>query len=215
MSQGCCQADQVDIRKGSNMSLKKVFWVVLIINLSMFFVEAVGGYLVHSNALLADSLDMLSDAFIYGLSLFVLAKSQEHKIRASLIKGVLMTLLGLFVVFEAIYKIFHPVLPVGEVVSVIGIIALTANLVSLSLLMKYRNEDLNVRSAWICSRNDSLANAGVILAGMMVLFFNSMWPDIVIGLLISYMVLWSSIGIIKEAVKERKESLSQSQNSTH
>ena len=204
MSESCCQADKVDLKKELNATLKKVFWIVLVINLAMFFVEAIGGYLAHSNALLADSLDMLSDAFVYGLSLFVLAKSHEAKVKASLVKGVLMGLLGLFVVGEAFYKIFHPLLPIGEIVSVIGVIALIANVVSLLLIIKHKNTDLNVKSAWICSRNDVMSNASVIVAGLLVVYFNSMWPDILIGLVIAFVVLGSSLGIIKEALRETK-----------
>lgn len=204
MSESCCQADKVDLQKEQNAALKKVFWVVLVINLLMFFVEVIGGYIAHSNALLADSLDMLSDAFIYGLSLFVLAKGHEAKINASLIKGILMGLLGLFVVGEALYKIIHPVQPIGEIVSIIGAIALLANVVSLFLIMKYKDTDLNVKSAWICSRNDVMANVSVIIAGLLVVYFNSMWPDILIGLIIAFVVLKSSTWIIIEALKHKK-----------
>lgn len=206
MSESCCQADKVDLQKEQNSSLKKVFWIVLVINLLMFFVEVIGGYIAHSNALLADSLDMLSDAFVYGLSLFVLAKGHEAKVNASLIKGVLMGLLGLLVVGEALYKIIHPLQPIGEVVSIIGGVALLANVVSLLLIMKHKDTDLNVKSAWICSRNDVMANVGVITAGFFVVYFNSMWPDILIGLIIAFVVLQSSVGIIGEAIKHKHKN---------
>jgi len=207
MSEACCRADKVDLQKEQNASLRKIFWVVLLINLSMFFVEAIGGYFTHSNALLADSLDMLSDAFVYGLSLFVLTKSHEAKINASLVKGILMGVLGLFVVGEAFYKIIHPIQPIGEIVSIIGVIALVANLVSLLLIMKHKNTDLNVKSAWICSRNDVIANMGVIISGILVVSLSSMWPDILIGLIIAGIVLRSSSGIVLEALKHKRKKI--------
>lgn len=205
MSEHCCQADKVDLTKEQNKSLTKVFWVVLVINFGMFLTEVTGGYLAHSNALLADSLDMLADAFVYGLSLYVLTRGHQAKVTASLIKGLLMFLLGIFVIGEAVYKIFNPVQPIAETITIIGGIAVIANLVCLLLLMKYKNTDLNVKSAWICSRNDVFANISVIIAGLLVGYFGSMWPDIIIGLGIAIVVLQSSVGIIKEALEHRKE----------
>lgn len=205
MSKDCCEADKIDLNKEQNASLTKVFWIVLVINLVMFFTEAIGGYLAHSNALLADSLDMLADVFVYGLSLYVLTKGHQARVKASLVKGILMVVLGLFVVGEAIYKIIHPIQPTAETISIIGGIALVANAICLVLLIKHRNTDLNVKSAWICTRNDVFANAGVIVAGFLVAYFNSMWPDILIGLVIALIVLQSSIGIIKEGLKHTNE----------
>lgn len=205
MSEHCCQADKVDLTKEQNRSLTKVFWVVLVINFAMFLTEVTGGYLAHSNALLADSLDMLADAFVYGLSLYVLTRGHQAKVTASLVKGILMAMLGLFVVGEAIYKIFNPVVPIAETITIIGVIAVVANATCLLLLMKYKNTDLNVKSAWICTRNDVFANISVIIAGLLVAYFGSMWPDIIIGLGIAVIVLQSSFGIIKEALDHRKE----------
>jgi cation diffusion facilitator family transporter len=203
MSKDCCVADKIDLTKEQNKSLKKVFWIVLIINLVMFFTEAIGGYVAKSNALWADSLDMLADVFIYGLSLYVLTRGHQARVKASLAKGWLMAGLGLFVVGEAIYKIVNPVLPTAEAISVIGGIAFVANLICLLLLLRHKDTDLNTKSAWICSRNDVFANVSVVVAGILVGYFNSMWPDILVGLGIAFIVLRSSIGIIKEALKHR------------
>ena len=205
MSKDCCEADKVDLSKEQNTALVKVFWIVLVINLIMFFVEAISGYLAHSNALWADSLDMLSDVFVYGLSLYVLSKGHQAKVNASLVNGILMAALGLFVVGEAIYKIINPILPIGETISLIGGLAFIANAICLLLLIKHKDTDLDVKSAWICTRNDVFANIGVIVAGILVGYFSSMWPDIIIGLGIAFIVLQSSIGIIKEAFKHKRE----------
>lgn len=204
MSKDCCEAENIDLTKEQNASLTKVFWIVLVINLVMFFTEAIGGYIAHSNALWADSLDMLADVFVYGLSLYVLSRGHQARVKASLVKGWLMASLGLIVVGEAIYKIINPVQPVAEAISIIGGIALIANAISLILLIKYKNTDLNTKSAWICSRNDVFANMSVIIAGILVGYFNSMWPDILVGLGIAFVVLQSSFGIITEGLKHKK-----------
>jgi Co/Zn/Cd efflux system component len=171
----------------------------------MFFTEVTGAFMAQSNALLADSLDMLADVFVYGLSLLVLTKGHQARVSASLLKGGLMAVLGVFVVGEAIYKIIYPVQPLGATISIIGVLALVANAVCLLLLMKHKNTDLNVKSAWICTRNDVMANVGVIIAGILVVYFNSMLPDIIVGLGIAFIVLQSSIGIIKEGMKHKRE----------
>src|SRR3989338_9934153 len=201
MSETCCEAEKIDLSKEQNASLKMVFWIALAINLVMFFTEAIGGYLAHSNVILPDSLDMLADVFVYGVSLYVLTKGHQARVKASLLKGGLMFILGFFVVGEAIYKIIHPIQPTAETISIIGGLAFIANAICLILLVRHKNTDLNVKSAWICSRNDVFANISVIIAGILVGYFNSMWPDILVGLGIAFIVLQSSVGIIKEAFK--------------
>ena len=179
----CCA---VDLNNADGKTLKKVLFLVLFINLGMFFVEVVSGFISHSNALLADSLDMLGDAFVYGISIAVLFKHPSVRAKASLVKGIIMLLLGLFVVGESIFKIINPVIPVAETITIIGLLALLANAVSFVLLLKHKAKDLNVRSAWICSRNDVFANIGVIIAGLLVARFNSMWPDIFVLVSVLY-----------------------------
>ena len=158
----CCI---VDLNNADGKTLKKVLFLVLFINLGMFFVEGVSGLISHSNALLADSLDMLGDAFVYGISIAVLSKHPSVRAKGSLVKGAVMLVLGLFVVGENVFKIINPVVPLAETITVIGLLASLANAVSFMLLLKHKAKDLNVRSAWICSRNDVVANIGVIIAG--------------------------------------------------
>jgi len=193
----CCA---VNLNNADGKTLKKVLFLVLSINFGMFLVEVVSGLMAHSNALLADSLDMLGDAFVYGISIAILFKHPSVRAKASLVKGITMLLLGLFVVYESIFKIFNPIIPVAETITIIGLLALLANAVSFVLLLKHKAKDLNVRSAWICSRNDVFANIGVIIAGLLVARFNSMWPDITIGLIIAFIVIQSSFQIIKESL---------------
>ena len=196
----CCNTETY-LSKGVVQKLKVVLYLVFFINAVMFLLELTSGIVAHSNALVADSLDMFGDALVYGLSLFVL--SRDHKIQAkiSLVKGLIMFLLGLYVFWEAFYKIIHPLVPPAQIITIIGIMALAANIASFLLLIKHKNKSINIKSAWVCSRNDAYGNLGVIGAGILVGYFNSMWPDIIVGLGIAGLVLYSSVGIIKESRK--------------
>lgn len=194
----CCA---VDFNTAGGNTLKTILFLVLLLNLGMFFIEAASGLIAHSNALLADSLDMLGDAFVYGISIAVLSKHPSVRAKGSSIKGIIMFLLGLFVVGENIFKIINPVIPVAETITAIGLLALLVNIASFSLLLKHRAKDVNVRSAWVCSRNDIAANIGVIIAGFLVARFHSMWPDVIIGFIIAFIVLQSSLLIIKESFR--------------
>jgi cation diffusion facilitator family transporter len=198
MPDNCC-AHELTFTPEQHQSIKKVLWVVFAINLSMFFIEIGAGLIARSSTLTADSLDMLADAFVYGLSLYVLKQSQHMKARASLLKGVLMSSLGLYVIVDSFFKIYHPVIPVGATISIIGVLALIANLISFALLSRHKNRDINMKSAWICSRNDVTTNIVVIIAGFFVIYFNSMWPDIIVGLGMSFIVLHSSLQIVRES----------------
>ena len=142
----------------------RVLWVVLCINALMFLVEGTAGLMAHSTALLADSLDMLGDALVYGFSLFVLARSLRWQSGAALAKGGFMLAFGLGVLWQAGYKVFHPLMPATETMGIVGALALGANLNCFALLHRHRGHNLNMRSTWLCSRNDLIANVGVLLA---------------------------------------------------
>jgi len=197
----CCA---IDLNNADGKTLKKVLFLVLFINFGMFLIEVIGGFMAHSNALLADSLDMLGDAFVYGISIAVLLKHPSVRAKGSLVKGIMMLLLGLFVVGENIFKIINPIIPIAETITVIGLLALFANAASFALLFRHKAKDLNIRSAWICSRNDVIANIGVIIAGILVARFNSMWPDVTVGLIIAFIVIQSSLRIIKESLEHNR-----------
>ena len=181
--------------------LKQIFIIVLVINFVMFVAEFIGGIVASSNALLGDSLDMLGDASVYGISLFVINRPSNIRAKASLIKGFIMLFLGFFVVYKSILKFMIPTLPQAETITFLGGVALVANLASFLLLIKHRKEDINVRSAWICSRNDVTVNIAVIGTGILVSYFNSAWPDILVGLGISFLIIQSSVQVIVEAYK--------------
>jgi len=194
----CCA---FNLENTENKNLKTVLILVFLINFGMFFVEIISGFMAHSNSLLADSLDMLGDSFIYGITIAVMSKHPSVRAKGSLAKGIIMLLLGAFVVAESIFKIINPVVPIAETITVIGFVALLANTASFILLFRHRSKDLNVRSSWLCSRNDMLANIGVIAAGFLVAQFNSMWPDIAVGFVMAIVVIRSSVQIITESLR--------------
>lgn len=184
-----------------------VLKVVLAINAIMFVVEATTGILSRSTSLLADSLDMFGDAVVYAFSLFVLNKSQTWRSGAALLKGAIMVILGLGVLLEAILKMYSNLIPVGQTITVIGLVALAANSACLVLLIRHKDDDINMKSTWICSRNDIIANVGVIGAGALVLASGSKWPDIVVGLGIAAVFLVSATGVLREALSEFKAGM--------
>ena len=180
--------------------LKPVLYAVFFINIGMFVVEFASGLIANSSSLIADSLDMFGDAFVYGLSLFVLAKHHKIQAKASVIKGIIMLGFGAYVIWEVFDKITHPIVPTSEMISFIGVLALIANVICFILLTRHKGENINLKSAWTCSRNDLFSNTGVIGAGILVGLFNSMWPDVIIGLGIAALVIYFSINVIRESL---------------
>lgn len=196
----CCndKACEIEILGERQAAVLKI---VLAINAAMFLLEATAGILARSTALLADSLDMLGDALVYGFSLYVISRGTRWKAVAAMSKGLIMAAFGLGVMFEAVYKMFHPVVPGVEWMGIIGFLALAANTICLVLLWRHREDDINMRSTWLCSRNDVIANVSVLLGAAGVWWMNSMWPDILAGSLIASLFLRSAVHIIGESVK--------------
>jgi cation diffusion facilitator family transporter len=197
----CCEhkTEEINSLRGEH---RKVLVLVLAINAVLFIVEAVAGLLAHSTALLADSLDMLGDSLVYGFSLYVLWRSAEWKAMAAMVKGIVMALFGIGVLIEAVYKIALGVTPVAETMGIIGLLVLIGNGVCFLLLFRHRSDDLNMRSTWLCSRNDIIANVAVLLAAVGVRLMNSAWPDIVVGATIAGLFLRSSFTVLSESFAE-------------
>lgn len=191
-----CEIDALRKRQGRVLS-----WV-LIINAAMFAVEYTAGVLANSTALLADSLDMLGDALVYSFSLYVLVRDRKWQGFSALLKGLIMAGFGFYVLAEAGYKIVFPVIPQAETIGLIGALALLANVFCLTLLWTHRSDDINMRSVWLCSRNDVIANAGVLAAAAMVALTASRWPDIAIGLIIALLFLRSALHVIAGALRQ-------------
>lgn len=197
----CCEDKGCEVT-ALRESHSRVLWAVLIINALMFVVEVYSGIVAHSTALLADSLDMLGDAIVYGFSLFVLAKSLRWQAVAAVIKGVFMLAFGVGVLLEAVYKVLNPVVPNAELMGTIGSLALVANLVCFGMLYRHRSDNLNMSSTWLCSRNDLIANVGVLIAAGASYWLTSRWPDIAVGTLIAGLFLHSSVSVLKDALKD-------------
>lgn len=188
-----CAVAQLHERQATTLRL------VLTANAGMFVVELVAGLLAGSVALLADSLDMLGDALVYGFSLYVVGRGPVWKAKAAVAKAALMALFGAFVLGQIVYKLVHPQVPSVEVMGVVGALALAVNGLCFVLLWRHRAEDINMRSVWLCSRNDLIANVGVLLAALAVWIAGSSWPDIVIGALICGIFFRSAFLVAREA----------------
>jgi cation diffusion facilitator family transporter len=176
--------------------------LVLCANAAMFVVELVFGLLAGSMALFADSLDMLGDALVYGVSLYVVARGPVWKARAAVAKAAVMGLFGAFVFAHLVYKLAYPQLPTFETMGVVGALALAVNGVCFALLRRHRAEDINMRSVWLCSRNDLIGNVAVLLAAWAVWFTLSPWPDIAVGALICSVFLRSAFLVARQARAE-------------
>jgi Co/Zn/Cd efflux system component len=173
--------------------------LVLLVNAAMFVVELIAGLRAGSVALLADSLDMLGDSLVYGFSLYVVARGPVWKARAAAAKAAVMGLFGLFVLGQLVYKLLVPQLPTVATMGGVGAVALAANAVCLALLWRHRAEDINMRSVWLCSRNDLIANVSVLFAALAVWMTFSPWPDIAVGALICAVFLRSAYLVAREA----------------
>jgi len=197
----CCEAKATDIL-GLKASHKVVLVTVLTINAVLFFVEVIAGLLAHSTALLADSLDMFGDSLVYAFSLYVLWRSTQWKALAAILKGIIMALFGVGVLAEAVYKVAVGLVPNAETMGVIGVLVLVGNGVCFWLLFRHRSDDLNMRSTWLCSRNDIIANLSVLVAAGAVAFFHSLWPDILVGVVIALLFLSTAWMVLAESVGE-------------
>lgn len=196
----CCENKSCEIT-AMRTSHSRVLWIVLAINAAMFVVEGAAGRLAHSTSLLADALDMLGDSLVYGFSLFVLTRSAQLQAGAALAKGSFMLAFGLGVLGEAGYKVFNPIMPMPSMMGIIGTVALVANLVCFFLLYQHRSDNLNMSSTWLCSRNDLIANVGVLLAAVGSYLLSSRWPDIVVGTLIAMLFLNSAFDILRQSFR--------------
>ena len=168
----------------------------------MFVIEFTTGWFSRSSALMADSLDMFGDAAVYAFSLYVLNKGSIWRAKAGLLKGGIMAVFGVFVFAQALYRFSSGSVPVFETMSAIGAFALAANTFCLVLLYRHRSDDITMRSTWLCSRNDIIANVGVLGASALVGYFNSGLPDVLIGGLIAGLFLKDSWSVIADARTE-------------
>ena len=198
---GCCQAKEQELSTLRGRQ-KSVLTIVLVINALLFVVEAAAGLLASSTALLADSLDMLGDSLIYGFSLYVLWRSADWKATAALLKGGIMAVFGVAVLMEAVHKLIASIVPVAEVMGIVGLLVLLGNGFCFLLLLRHCSDDINMRSTWLCSRNDIIANVAVLIAALGVKLLGSSWPDILVGGAIAALFLRSALTVLRESFGE-------------
>ncbi len=181
---------------------RRVLWAVLAINAAMFVVEIVASWYATSTALLADAIDFLADTAAYGITLLVVARSARWKASAALAKGAGMALFGLWVLGETVRRALDPAVPDAAVMGAIGGLALAANVIAAVILFARRGDDLNMRSVWLCSRNDVVANLAVLAAAAGVFVTATAWPDLIAGALIVSVELAAAWSIVGQAIRE-------------
>lgn len=187
-----------------NSKFRTALWIALVINLSMFVVELIGGAYAHSSALWADSLDFFGDAVNYGISLAVLSASLYWRATVALLKGMTMALFGIVVLGKVIYAYVQDIPPEAMTMGVIGTIALLANVFTAYILFTFRDGDSNMMSVWLCSRNDAISNFAVILAAIGVFGTGSLIPDLVVAVIMASLGLTAGYHVIQQALAERR-----------
>jgi Co/Zn/Cd efflux system component len=188
--------------EGLSADYKRRLWIVIAINSGMFAVETAGGALAGSQALQADALDFLGDALTYGITLAAIGASIAVRARAAMFKGLTLSLMGLWVFGATAYHVLILGVPRAELMGAVGFLALAGNVTSVMLLAKYKDGDANVRSVWLCSRNDALGNVAVMFAALAVWWTASKWPDLIVAAVMAGLFLWSSAQILHQAAGE-------------
>ena len=200
MSAHCCDHDHGSA--SASPVYRRVLWTALAINLTMFAVEIGAGFAAQSASLLADSLDFLGDAANYGISLLVIGLALRWRARASLVKAATMGAFGLWVAATTIQHALAGTLPAAPMMGAVGVVAFAANFGVALLLWRWRDGDSNMRSVWICTRNDAIGNLAVIAAALGVFGSGSGWPDYLVAAIMSSLALWGAATIIRGALGE-------------
>ena len=203
MSASCGHSHTFD---GMDPVYKRRLVTVIAINAVMFAVEMTAGQISGSQALQADSMDFFADAMTYGLSLWVIGMPLIVRARAALLKGLSLAVIALWVSGSTIWHVFFLNEPRAEVMSSIGVLAFAANLMSVLLLMAYKDGDSNIRSVWLCSRNDAIGNVIVVFAAFGVWGTGTPWPDLAVAAIMATLFLWSSIQILGQSFAEMRQA---------
>lgn len=200
MAAHCCKHDTPATTTLTDLPrYRRVLWVALLVNAAMFFVEIAAGVQAGSLALLADSVDFAGDALNYGVSLAVLASALAWRARAAIAKAVSMIGFGLFVLGHALWSVWHGEVPEAMTMSLIAVLALAANLGVAWLLYAFREGDSNMRSVWLCTRNDAIGNLAVMAAALGVFGTGSAWPDLLVASLMAGLALHGGISVLRQA----------------
>lgn len=202
MGKSCCQPSETDPAKHNEPRWRRVLWIALVANLTMFAVEVTAGALSGSRALQADALDFLGDAANYAISLGVAGMALAWRARTALAKGVTIFTFGCLVLASAVWGMVHGTAPEPWAMTGVGALALAVNLTVAALLFRYRTGDANMRSVWVCSRNDAINNVMVIVAGVLVLLTGSGWPDLVVAMIMAALGITGGWQVIRQAAQE-------------
>ena len=197
---GCCN-NQPEF-SGLSDSYKKRLWVIIALNFSMFIIEMTASNLADSQSLQADALDFLGDTLTYSISLLVIGAALHVRSAAALLKGISLLVMGAWVLGSTLYRTFTISAPIPEAMGAIGFLALAVNLFCVFLLAQYKDGDANVRSVWLCSRNDAIGNVAVIIAAIGVWETASKWPDLIVAGIMATLFVTSAIQIIRQAIQE-------------
>lgn len=196
----CCGAN---VRfDGVSAAYRRVLWIVIALNGAMFLVEMSAGVFAGSKALQADALDFFADTLTYGLSLAVIGQPIARRARVAVLKGASLALMGLWVLGSTVWEAFVLGVPRAEIMSVVALLALATNLAAVGLLIRYKDGDANVRSVWLCSRNDAIGNVAVFGAAGLVAATGSGWPDVLVAALLAGLFLRSATLILRQALSE-------------
>ena len=204
MADSCCDHCHEPDRN-TDATYRRVLWAVLAINGAMFLVEIGAGVAAGSASLQADALDFFGDAANYGISLFVVGMALRYRALAALGKGASMAVFGLWVIATVVWHAWHGTLPSAFTMGAIGIAALAANAASFALLWAYRSGDANMRSAWICTRNDVIGNLAVLAAALGVFGTGTGWPDIIVAAIMAALALQGAAIVIRQSLGELRQ----------
>ena len=206
MADHCCAPPPLNLDSQHDVKAnRRVLWVALAINGGMFLVEIGAGFASGSASLQADSLDFLGDAANYGISLLVVGMALRYRATAALAKGATMALFGLWVIGTVIWHSLHATLPSAFTMGTVGIAALIANAASFGLLWAYRDGDANMRSAWICTRNDVMGNIAVLMAAAGVFGSGTGWPDVIVALIMAGLAIQGAVLVVRQAIAELRD----------
>lgn len=206
MAMNECGCDSIKPEQSASSVQRRILIAVLLINLLMFGAELGAGIWADSQALIADSADNFGDALAYLLSLLVVGHSLRWRSTAAFAKGLLQLAFGVGVIISIAGSLLDEPQPTGKIMMAVAFLALGGNLLCFVLLLKHRNADINMRSIWLCSRNDIVNNAGVILAGALVMWLESYWPDIIVASLVALLFLHTSWTVMKESFRSWQDS---------
>jgi Co/Zn/Cd efflux system component len=204
MADCCCTPPQFNLgpHQRDVIARRRVLWAVLSLNAGMFLVEIGAGLAVGSVSLQADALDFLGDAANYAISLVVVGMALRYRATAALAKGATMGMFGLWVLAATVWHAVHGTLPSAYTMGAVGLAALVANAASFGLLWTYRGDDANMRSAWICTRNDVLGNLAVLLAALGVFGTGTGWPDVMVAAIMAVLALQGAALVVRQSLRE-------------